>query len=66
MKRLFLACGVFVGLVSLTNCTKNEVLTPGTESVDFTACIDNVNTKTALRGLKVNWMKGDKIGIHFH
>lgn len=63
MKRLFLACGVFVGLVSLTNCTKNEVLTPGTESVDFTACIDDVNTKTALDGLKVNWMKGDEIGI---
>lgn len=50
-------------MVSLTNCTKNEVLTPGTESVDFTACIDNVNTKTALDGLKVNWMKDDKIGI---
>ena len=63
MKRLFLACGVFVGLVSLTSCTKNEALTPGTESVDFTACIDNVNTKTALDGLKVNWMKDDKIGI---
>ena len=63
MKRLFLACGVFVGLVSLTNCTKNEVLTPGTESVDFTACIDDVDTKTALDGLKVNWMKGDEIGI---
>lgn len=52
-----------MGLVSLTNCTKNEVLTPGTESVDFTACIDDVNTKTALDGLKVNWMKGDEIGI---
>jgi hypothetical protein len=52
-----------VGLVSLTNCTKNEVLTPGTESVGFTACIDDVDTKTALRGLKVNWMKGDEIGI---
>lgn len=63
MKRLFLACGVFVGLVSLTNCTKNEVLTPGTESVDFTACIDDVDTKTALDGLKVNWTKGDEIGI---
>ena len=63
MKRFFLACGVFVGLVSLTNCTKNEVLTPGTESVGFTACIDDVDTKTALRGLKVNWMKGDEIGI---
>lgn len=63
MKRLFLACGVFAGMVSLTNCTKNEVLTPGTESVDFTACIDNVNTKTALDGLKVNWMKDDEIGI---
>ena len=52
-----------MGMVSLTNCTKNEVLTPGTESVGFTACIDNVNTKTALDGLKVNWMKGDEIGI---
>lgn len=63
MKRLFLVCGVFVGLVSLTNCTKNEVLTPGTESVDFTACIDDVNTKTALHGLNVYWVKGDEIGI---
>lgn len=50
-------------MVGLTNCTKNEALTPGTESVDFTACIDNVNTKTALDGLKVNWVKDDMIGI---
>lgn len=63
MKSFFLACGVFVGLVSLTNCTKNEVLTPGTESVGFTACIEDVDTKTALDGLKVNWTKGDEIGI---
>ena len=63
MKRLFLACGVFAGMVGLTNCTKNEVLTPGTESVGFTACIDDVDTKTALDGLKVNWTKGDEIGI---
>lgn len=63
MKRLFLVCGVFVGLMSLMNCTKNEVLTPGTESVDFTACIDDVNTKTALNGLDVYWVKGDEIGI---
>lgn len=63
MKRFFLACGVFAGMVGLTNCTKNEALTPGTESVGFTACIDNVNTKTALDGLKVNWMKDDEIGI---
>ena len=63
MKRLFLACGVFAGMVSLTNCTKNEALTPGTESVGFTACIDDVDTKTALNGLKVNWVKDDRIGI---
>lgn len=50
-------------MVSLTNCTKNEALTPGTESVDFTACIDDVNTKTTLNGLKVNWVKDDMIGI---
>lgn len=50
-------------MVGLTNCTKNEVLTPATESVGFTACIDDVDTKTALDGLKVNWTKGDEIGI---
>ena len=64
MKRLFLVCcGMFVGLVGLTNCTKNEVVTPDVKSVDFTACIDDVDTKTALDGLKVNWVKDDKIGI---
>lgn len=63
MKSIFLVCGVFAGMVGLTNCTKNEVLTPGTESVDFTACINDVDTKTALDGLKVNWVKDDKIGI---
>ena len=50
-------------MVGLTNCTKNEALTPGTESVGFTACIEDVDTKTALDGLKVNWTKGDEIGI---
>lgn len=52
-----------MGLVSLTNCTKNEVLTPGTESVGFTACIEDVDTKTALNGLNVYWVKGDEICI---
>ena len=64
MKRLFLVCcGMFAGLVGLTNCTKNEVVTPDVESVDFTACIEDVDTKTALNGLKVNWVKNDEIGI---
>lgn len=54
---------MFVGLVGLTNCTKNDVVTPGAQSVDFTAYIDDVDTKTALDGLKVNWIKGDEIGI---
>lgn len=64
MKRLFLVCcGMFAGLVGLTDCTKNEVVTPDVESVDFTACIEDVDTKTALNGLKVNWVKNDKIGI---
>ena len=64
MKRLFLVCcAMFAALVGLTNCTKNEVVTPDVESVDFTACIEDVYTKTALNGLKVNWAKDDKIGI---
>ena len=64
MKRLFLVCcGMFAGLVGLTDCTKNEVVTPDVESVDFTACIEDVDTKTALNGLKVNWTKDDEIGI---
>lgn len=63
MKRFLVCCGVFAGLVGLTNCTKNEVVTPDVESVDFTACINDVDTKTALNGLKVNWEKNDEIGI---
>ena len=64
MKRLFLVCcAMFAGLVGLTDCTKNEVVTPDVESVDFTACIEDVDTKTALNDLKVNWVKNDKIGI---
>ena len=64
MKRLFLVCcGMFAGLVGLTDCTKNEVVTPDVESVDFTACIEDVDTKTALNGLKLNWTKDDEIGI---
>lgn len=63
MKRFLVCCGMFVGLVGLTNCTKNDVVTPNAQSVDFTACIDDVDTKTALDGLKVNWVKDDKIGI---
>ena len=64
MKKLFLVCcGMFAALVGLTNCTKNEVVTPDVESVDFTARIEDVDTKTALNGLKVNWVKNDEIGI---
>ena len=63
MKRFLVCCGMLVGLVGLTNCTKNDVVTPGAQSVDFTACIDDVDTKTALDDLKVNWVKDDKIGI---
>lgn len=64
MKRLFLVCcAMFAGLVGLTNCTKNEVVTPDVESVDFTANIEDIDTKTALNGLKVNWEKNDEIGI---
>ena len=63
MKRFLVCCGMFVGLVGLTNCTKNDVVTPGAQSVDFTACIEDVDTKTALDGLKVNWVKDDEIGI---
>lgn len=63
MKRFLVCCGVFVGLVGLTNCTRNDVVTPDAQSVDFTACIEDVDTKTALDGVKVNWVKDDKIGI---
>lgn len=63
MKRFLVCCGMLVGLVGLTNCTKNDVVTPDAQSVDFTACIDDVDTKTALDGKKVNWVRDDKIGI---
>jgi len=54
---------MFAALVGLTNCTKNEVVTPDVENVDFTACIEDVDTKTALDGVKMYWTKDDEIGI---
>ena len=60
---LAVACGIASGLLSFTCCSKSTMPETVKEPVELTANINNVNTKTALKGLKVSWIKDDNIAI---
>ena len=60
---LAVACGITSGLLSFTCCSKSTRPETVKEPVELTANINDVNTKTALKGLKVSWIKDDNIAI---
>lgn len=67
MKNFLYTCCVLLGLISLTNCTKENVAEPDKEQIhensSLTATIEDVSTRTNLDGVKVTWRKGDQIAI---
>lgn len=67
MKNFLYACCALLGLISLTNCTKENVAEPDKEQTqensELTATIEDVSTRTNLDGVKVTWKKGDQIAI---
>ena len=60
---LAVACGIASGLLSFTCCSKSAMPEPVKEPAELTANINDVNTRTALNGLKVSWIKNDSIAI---
>lgn len=60
---LAVACGIASGLLSFTCCSKSAMPEPVKEPAELTANINDVNTRTALKGLKVSWIKNDSIAI---
>lgn len=60
---LAVACGIASGLLSFTGCSKSTMPVTAKEPVELTANINDVNTRTALNGLKVSWIKNDSIAI---
>lgn len=60
---LAVACGIASGLLSFTCCSKSTMPETVKEHVELTANINDVNTRTALNGLKVSWIKNDDIAI---
>lgn len=60
---LAVACGIASGLLSFTCCSKSTMPETAKEPVELTANINDVNTRTALDGLKVSWIKNDSIAI---
>ena len=60
---LAVACGIASDLLSFTCCTKSAMPETVKEPVELTANINDVNTRTALNGLKVSWIKNDSIAI---
>lgn len=67
MKNFLYTCCALLGLMSLTNCTKETVAESDKEQIhensSLTATIEDVTTKTHLDGAKVTWEKGDQIAI---
>lgn len=62
--RIFaVACGIASGLLSFTCCSKSTMPETVKEPAELTANINDVNTRTALNGLKVSWIKNDDIAI---
>lgn len=60
---LAVACGIASGLLSFTCCSKSTMPETVKEPVELTANINDVNTRTDLKGLKVSWIKDDNIAI---
>lgn len=67
MKNFLYTCCALLGLISLTNCTKENVAEPDKEQTqensELTATIEDVTTKTHLDGVHVTWKEGDQIAI---
>lgn len=60
---LAVACGIASVLLSFTGCSKSTIPETVKEPDELTANINDVNTRTALDGLKVSWIKNDSIAI---
>ena len=60
---LAVACGIASGLLSFTGCSKSTMPETVKEPAELTANTNDVNTRTALNGLKVSWIKNDSIAI---
>lgn len=65
MKKVILVCGIAaMGILCLTECTKNIVPESPENSPALTGVIaEEVNSKTALDGVDVSWMKDDRIAV---
>lgn len=60
---IVITCGISAGLLCLAGCSKSTMPETVKEPVELTANINDVNTRTALKGLKVSWIKDDNIAI---
>lgn len=67
MKNFLYTCCALLGLISLTNCAKENVAAPDKEQIHenstLTATIEDVTTRTHLDGVHVTWKGGDQIAI---
>ena len=63
-KNMILAAAAAASTILLSlSCTKQDSIQSMDKARVFTASIEQIQTKTTLDGLKVNWSEGDKISI---
>ena len=65
MKKFILSLGLIAMAFGLTNCTKNEEVTPVVETKGDFAIYASTETRTANDGLNTVWVAGDDLGV-FH
>ena len=65
MKKFILSLGLIATAFGLTNCTKNEEVTPVVETKGDFAIYASTETRTANDGLNTVWVAGDDLGV-FH
>lgn len=63
-KEILVCCIAAMGILCLTECTKNIVPESPKNSPALTGVIaEDVNSKTALEGVDVSWVKDDRIAV---
>ena len=65
MKKFILSLGLIATAFGLTNCTKNEEVTPVVETKGDFAIYASTETRTANDGFDTVWSTGDDLGV-FH
>lgn len=63
MKKIFALATLLVAALALTNCSKEEIVTPEVEGKNFELFASMGNTRTTMDNLVTSWANGDAMNV---